>query len=216
MSATTEQIINLAGTILKRWPERTVFAKGKPFKIHDFEFQPNDSDDVLKVSKFGRFEFQNGQVIAFQATFNETYNKYTITGDIAVSSFGAGDIKPPVEPPEPEVPVEAVILPKRTAAPKVRSSRPPAVKQGPPTAVSSSAVPSMTEQPNSVTADLESVRAAAEATISKDVVFANEVLTKTGQGEYIFTANAIAVLVQALQAVRATLFIETNKRTRAY
>jgi len=60
----------------------------------------------------------------------------------------------------------------------------------------------------SVHEDLESVREAAESIIKNDVKAVKKLLGKEA------SADAIALGVQALQALRATLFIEGNKRAR--
>jgi len=95
------------------------------------------------------------------------------------------------ETPTPEPP---------TATPKKRGRKPKV------------ATPPIVVQERTVETDLENVREGALAVFVKDVEAVTEVLSEHSDD---VTAQSIAVGVQALQAIRATLFIEANKRERS-
>ncbi len=184
LSKVTGTVISLEGT-------KAGVSKGRSWKQYRFTVK-QESGEVAKCVTFGTFDKDLiGKAVEFDAEFNSKFSSYSVKGDIAVVGEGQH---------ESEIPTGT-----ETPAPKKRGRKPKVQEQTEPVV-----------QKRTVESDLDSVRDAAEAVITQDVAFAHRALSpyvdKTG-GKSV-QPSAIATLVQGLQAVRATLFIESNKRER--
>ena len=204
---TSEGLKRVRGTVLEYLGSKAGGSGSRKWTRHDFTLL-FDNGNQVRSSVFGKFDSELvGQVIEFTAEYNAKYKNYSVKGEIEVV---AGE--------EPAKIIEKLY--ETTVVPEVlfkkRGRKPNVGTNVPTTSAPTMSLPScVVLQERSVTTDLESVREAAEATIVRDVAFASQTL---GFAHRPFgnaaDSSAIATLVQALQAVRATLFIEANKRER--
>src|SRR3990172_3898885 len=195
MTQTREGLERVQGTVLEYLGSKAGGSGNRKWTRHDFTLALETGAQV-RASVFGEFNSELvGQNVEFDAEYNSKYKNYSVKGEIEVvaGEEPAKIIEKLYETTE----VPEVLFKKRGRKPNVGTNVP-----------SVSTTSSVVLKERSVTTDLESVREAAEATIVLDVLFAKLTLSPKA------SAEAVATLVQALQAVRATLFIEANKRER--
>ncbi len=125
------------------------------------------------------------QTVSFDAKYSEQYKNYSVQTEITPVG-GAGTPTATATEAEPQPKSTRKYTRKQADAPTNETP----------------------VQTSNVFEDLEAVRPQAEQIIQKDLLFARTYLGNDA------SADAQAILVQALQAVRATLFIERNKRDR--
>lgn len=195
-----QEIFQIEGTVVRKFP--TEYGKtnaGKQWSKNKFLVKTLDGRDLF-VSTFGNLEASwIGKDVRFGATkYNET--NYTLDGELHDAGNLVGSIPEPVQ-----AVTTTPVSTKRRGRPSKTTEN--TVQVSPSVQVEGLPIPTTTGI-GSVDGGLESVRDEAEAIVNRDLFFA-----RTQLGEKA-SAEAQATLVQALQAVRATLFIEANKRHR--
>ncbi|MFI5405006.1 MAG: hypothetical protein ACHQ1D_00690 [Nitrososphaerales archaeon] len=160
-------------------------ASGKKWVRHDFTIQLSDGR-ILKASTFGKFDTELvGETVSFDGNYNEKFKNIQVLGDVEADA---------------NVEIDATDSVPTPVAPKVTGGG---------SRTGKSTAPSVVLKQRTPATDLDVVRADAEAVFSQDVAFVTGTLGKNA------SAEAIATGVQALQAIRATIFIESNRRNRS-
>jgi len=182
---TQKTLVEVQGIVVELKGTKTGVSNGRSWKRYDFTVQKLNGQ-TANCNTFGTFDKDLiGSTVEFEAEFNERYSSYSVKGDITVTEGAA-----------PEAPVDPSPAPKRRGRPK---------KNG------TSKVAPVKVQQRTVESDLESVREATNAVFETDLEAVN---SRLGKYTDEVLSQALAVGVQAYQAIRATLFIEANKRER--
>lgn len=178
------------------------------YRVTDFIVKTQDGTD-LKCSSFKAVDSQLlGKTVGFEATVNSYNGKesLTVTRDSELSVLGGSESKSVAQvqretSQQEQVTVSDGITAKDAPARRGRPRRNEA-SSAPAVAVSTQTTPISTSNP--VVADLEAVREASHAIFLNDLQFIQDLVPK----------ECIGSALQALQAIRATVFIESNKRDR--
>lgn len=181
---TNDTNVHIEGMIVQRFKP----GKAGKYTVHDFKVK-TDNGETFTVRKF--FDFDNeliGKRVSLEATVSQYNGKeyYNVAKGTEISVIGDG-----VATPVATAVASEVVKPRVTRAPK----------PAPVTATQAVAGANISE-------DLEDVRSQVEGIITKDVEFCTSLLGAKA------SKDAIAQLVSAFQATRATLVIQASQRRR--
>jgi len=182
-------LVKVKGVVIELNGTKTGTKNGRDWKKYAFTVKQL-TGQLAKCNTFGKFDKDLiGETVEFDAEYNAKFSNYGVKGEIEVveSEESSQEVDAGPTEHEPRIPTPK----KRGRKPKVK--------------------PAVVVQERTVESDLESVREAASLVFKRDLEAVHELLTIHSKD---ISSQALAVGVQGYQAIRATLFIEANKRER--
>lgn len=189
---TTQEVfpVEVTGVVTEIKAPKTGGTNNRRWTRRDFVVKQT-TGQIANCNTFGALQVELGDAVKFEANYNPKFYTYQVVGNVEVL---ASEVEQSNGSDEPltENPKKPLILAHK-GRPKKNIFSSPVVKE------------------RTASSDLESVREEVEEIVKADVKFAVGLFNEYFNNS---SAEAVATLVQAFQAVRATTFIEANKRER--